>query len=36
MGSNQAGVTRILIVPLYPQYSGATTASVLDDVYRWG
>ena len=23
------GVTRILIVPLYPQYSGATTASVL-------
>ncbi|HEX5310963.1 ferrochelatase [Aquabacterium sp.] len=32
----QAGATRILIVPLYPQYSGATTASVLDDVYRWG
>ncbi|MDE2077063.1 MAG: ferrochelatase [Burkholderiales bacterium] len=32
----QAGATRVLIVPLYPQYSGATTASVLDDVYRWG
>ncbi|HET8871184.1 MAG TPA: ferrochelatase [Aquabacterium sp.] len=32
----QAGATRILIVPLYPQYSGATTASVLDEVYRWG
>lgn len=32
----QAGATRVLIVPLYPQYSGATTASVMDDVYRWG
>lgn len=31
-----AGATRVLIVPLYPQYSGATTASVLDDVFRWG
>ena len=28
----QAGCTRILIAPLYPQYSGATTASVLDAV----
>ncbi len=30
------GVTRILVVPLYPQYSGATTASVMDDVFAWG
>ena len=30
------GATRILIVPLYPQYSGATTASVMDDVFTWG
>lgn len=27
-----AGCERILIVPLYPQYSGATTASVMDAV----
>ena len=32
----QEGATRILIVPLYPQYSGATTASVMDDVFSWG
>lgn len=31
-----AGATRILLVPMYPQYSGATTASVLDEFYRWG
>ncbi len=31
-----AGATRVLIVPLYPQYSGATTASVLDEVFKWG
>ena len=30
------GATRILIVPMYPQYSGTTTASVLDAVYAWG
>ena len=30
-----AGATRILILPLYPQYSGTTTASVHDAVYRW-
>lgn len=30
------GANRILIVPLYPQYSGATTASVMDDVFSWG
>ena len=29
------GATRILIVPLYPQYSGTTTASVFDAVYTW-
>ena len=30
------GATRILILPLYPQYSGTTTASVFDAVYAWG
>ena len=29
------GVTRILIMPAYPQYSGTTTASVFDAVYSW-
>ncbi|MBX9937370.1 MAG: ferrochelatase [Burkholderiaceae bacterium] len=29
------GATRILILPLYPQYSGPTTASVCDAVYAW-
>jgi ferrochelatase len=29
------GCTRILIVPLYPQYAGSTTASVLDAVALW-
>ncbi len=29
------GCERILIAPLYPHYSGATTASVLDDAARW-
>jgi len=29
------GVTRVLIVPAYPQYSGTTTASVFDAVYQW-
>jgi ferrochelatase len=29
------GATRILILPLYPQYSGTTTASVFDAVYDW-
>jgi protoporphyrin/coproporphyrin ferrochelatase len=27
------GCERILIAPLYPQYSGATTATVMDDAY---
>ena len=30
------GVDRVLIVPLYPQYSGATTASVMDEVFQRG
>ncbi len=29
------GVTRVLILPAYPQYSGTTTASVFDAVYHW-
>jgi len=29
------GVTRILILPCYPQYSATTTASVFDAVYSW-
>jgi ferrochelatase len=32
----QAGATRVLVLPLYPQYSGPTTASVCDAVYAWG
>jgi len=30
----QAGVRRLLVLPLYPQYSAPSTASVLDAVYR--
>ena len=30
------GATRVLVLPAYPQYSGTTTASVFDAVYRWG
>jgi len=29
------GVDRILLLPLYPQYSGTTTAAVMDEVSRW-
>ena len=29
------GATRLLVLPLYPQYSGTTTASVFDAVYAW-
>ncbi|MEJ6001870.1 ferrochelatase [Paucibacter soli] len=29
------GVTRVLVLPAYPQYCAATTASVVDDVARW-
>lgn len=31
----QSGCTRILILPLYPQYSGTTTATVVDAVCQW-
>ncbi len=31
-----AGAARILILPLYPQYSGTTTGSVQDAVFTWG
>lgn len=30
-----AGATRILVLPLYPQYCAATTASVNDAIYQW-
>ncbi|MBT9553396.1 MAG: ferrochelatase [Hydrogenophaga sp.] len=30
------GVTRVLILSAYPQYSGTTTASVFDAVANWG
>jgi ferrochelatase len=30
------GVTRVLVLPAYPQYSGTTTASVFDAVFSWG
>ena len=29
------GVSRVLVLPAYPQYSGTTTASVFDAVYSW-
>ena len=30
-----AGATRVLVLPLYPQYAAATTASVADKVMQW-
>ena len=30
-----AGCTRILVLPAYPQYCAATTASAFDEVYAW-
>jgi ferrochelatase len=30
-----AGATRVLVLPMYPQYSGPTTASVIDAVGSW-
>ena len=30
-----AGTTRVLVLPLYPQYSGTTTASIGDAVFDW-
>ncbi len=29
------GATRVLVLPMYPQYSAATTATVNDEVMRW-
>jgi protoporphyrin/coproporphyrin ferrochelatase len=29
------GITRVLVLTAYPQYSGTTTASVFDAIYRW-
>jgi ferrochelatase len=29
------GATRVLVLPLYPQYAAATTGSVSDAVHRW-
>jgi ferrochelatase len=34
-GLKAQGVTRVLILPAYPQYSSTTTASVNDAVYAW-
>lgn len=31
----EQGITRVLVLPAYPQYSGTTTASVCDAVYAW-
>lgn len=31
---SEAGCRRLLVMPLYPQYSAATTASVCDEVFR--
>jgi len=30
-----ANATRILVLPLYPQYAAATTASIVDEVMAW-
>ena len=30
-----AGVTRILVLPMYPQYSASTTATVIDEACHW-
>jgi ferrochelatase len=35
-GLRAEGVTRVLVLPLYPQYAAATTASVADAVFAWG
>ncbi|MBI5717347.1 MAG: ferrochelatase [Burkholderiales bacterium] len=34
-GLVQSGATRVLVLPLYPQYSAATTASSFDKVMQW-
>lgn len=30
----EAGVERLLVIPLYPQYAGSSSATALDDVFR--
>jgi ferrochelatase len=34
-GLKSEGLSRVLIVPAYPQYSGTTTASISDAVFDW-
>jgi ferrochelatase len=34
-GLAKAGANRILVLPAYPQYSGTTTASLIDAVAQW-
>ena len=34
-GLRADGATRVLVLPLYPQYAAATTASVADRVMQW-
>ncbi len=34
-GLREQGVTRVLVLPAYPQYAAATTASVADKVLQW-
>lgn len=34
-GLQADGVTRILVLPAYPQYSATTTAAFFDQCYRW-
>ena len=31
---HKAGCERLIVLPLYPQYAAATTATVCDEVYR--
>ncbi|MEY4592802.1 MAG: hypothetical protein RIR18_1697 [Pseudomonadota bacterium] len=31
----QAGHSKILIVPMYPQYAASTTATVIDEISKW-
>ncbi|MDO9095127.1 MAG: ferrochelatase [Rubrivivax sp.] len=31
----QEGVTRVLVLPLYPQFAAATTASISDRIFQW-
>lgn len=35
-GLRAEGVSRVLVLPLYPQYAAATSGSVFDAVARWG